>query len=385
MDIDDVPCWHGMTSRNVHEANHSINRLQHSVNKSCSSQHKMAGPLAVNWLDGCWLGFNTRTGEYIVSNNAAVVSCRSIRRRNKEERWNRDVQLGILGNPWSLQEGRVEVDPNPAAPIRYIPMVNPQVEAGPTVTKTRNEENGRRIFCTKKMVSEFGATLGCKGCLVIGQPHTEECRARITACVENDPAQAKRLEDNLTRRTEFANPEPEVLVPSEGRTDATKRARQDEIGPPQESANTRGASSSSAGADVEMRLISAGKRPLEPGGDDMVCGLDVCDGLNEYSSDAHVNDCEGDYADEVTGVTLLRDDVAKARAEEMAWCEKFKACERVTDETCVSRTGRKPISCQWRDINKGDSERVEVRSPMVAREIKQKETDSYFAEWANRR
>ena len=32
----------------------------------------------MNWLDGCLLGFNTRTGEHIVSNNAAVVSCRSI-------------------------------------------------------------------------------------------------------------------------------------------------------------------------------------------------------------------------------------------------------------------------------------------------------------------
>ena len=54
-------------------------------------------------------------------------------------------------------------------------MVNPEVEAGPTVTKTRTEENGRRIYITEKMVSELGATLGCKGCLVIGQPHSEEC------------------------------------------------------------------------------------------------------------------------------------------------------------------------------------------------------------------
>ena len=41
---------------------------------------KTAGPLqklAVNdWMDGCSLGFNTRTGEHIVSNNAAVVTCR---------------------------------------------------------------------------------------------------------------------------------------------------------------------------------------------------------------------------------------------------------------------------------------------------------------------
>ena len=84
--------------------------------------------------------------------------------RDKGERWNRDMLLGILGSPWSLQDGRVEVDPTPAAPARYIPMVNPEVQAGPAVTNTRNEDNVRRIYITKKMVSEFGATLGCKAC-----------------------------------------------------------------------------------------------------------------------------------------------------------------------------------------------------------------------------
>ena len=60
-------------------------------------------------------------------------------------------------------------------------MVNPEVKAESTATKSRNKEYGRRIYMTKKMVSEFGGTLGCKGCLMIGQPRTEECRARITA------------------------------------------------------------------------------------------------------------------------------------------------------------------------------------------------------------
>ena len=74
-----------------------------------------------------------------MSYSAAVVSCSSIRRRNKEGRSNRDMLLELLGNPWSLQDGRMEVDPNPAALARYIPMVSPDVEAGPTVTQTRNE------------------------------------------------------------------------------------------------------------------------------------------------------------------------------------------------------------------------------------------------------
>ena len=104
--------------------------------------HKTAGPqqeLAVNWLDGYWLGFNTRTGEHIVSNKAPVTSCRSIRRGSEGESWNRDMLLGILGNPSSLQDGRVEVDDNSAEPA--IPMVNPEVEAGPTRAQSMYEES----------------------------------------------------------------------------------------------------------------------------------------------------------------------------------------------------------------------------------------------------
>ena len=129
--------------------------------------------------------------------------------------------------------------------------------------------------------------------------------------METDPVHAKRLEDDLNKRNEFANPETRVAVPNEGRTDATKRARQDELEMPQESANTGGASSSSAGADVDMRVIHAGKRSLDPSGDkDMVCGLDVCDEHDELDensfSDTYVNDREGDYIDEARGDALER-------------------------------------------------------------------------------
>ena len=58
-----------------------------------------------------------------------------------------------------------------------------------------------------------------------------------------------------------------------------------------------------------------------------------------------MNDREGDHTDKVTGVTLSRDDVAKARMEEMTWYEKFQAFDEVPDETFELRTGRKPISC----------------------------------------
>ena len=48
----------------------------------------------------------------------------------------------------------------------------------------------------------------------------------------------------------------------------------------------------------------------------------------------------------MTGVPLLRDDAARAGAEETAWYDNFEACEAVTNETCLSRTGRNLISCR---------------------------------------
>ena len=100
---------------------------------------------------------------------------------------------------------------------------------------------------------------------------------------------------------------------------------------------------------------------LEPGGDDdMVCGLDVCGELSECSSDAYVNDCEGDCADEVTGVTLLRDDVAK---------HVQKRCRTKR----VSRTGCKPIPCSWRD------ERWKYEADWSHVKSNKKGTDSQFA------
>ena len=96
-----------------------------------------------------------------MSRQRGMTACRSIRMRNKEERWNRDMLRGILVNSWSLQDGRVEVNPNPAAPARYFPMLNPEVEAGPIPRKSRNEENGRHIYLHHEEF-EFGATLDSK-------------------------------------------------------------------------------------------------------------------------------------------------------------------------------------------------------------------------------
>ena len=89
----------------------------------------------------------------------------------------------------------------------------------------------------------------------------------------------------------------------------------------------------------------------------MVGGLEVCGELTE--TNAYVDDDDEGFTDAITGAPHVRDDVAKARAEEMVGYDKFEAHEEVRDETCLSRTGGKPISCRCKDVNKGDHERVD--------------------------
>ena len=229
-----------------------------------------------------------------------------------------------------MQDGRVEVEPNPAAPARTLPMVNLEVEAGPTTTKSRNEDDGRRIYITKKMVSEFGATSGCKGCLEIGQPHTEECRAKITAKMEQDPAHAKRLE----KHDQEGHAGPDNLLLEEAATNVHKRAPQDAAEARQESAST-GVSSRSTKTTWKWD-----RQPVASDRWDQAA-------TTTWSADwMCVTSSDDGFPNIMTGAPLLRDDAARARAEETAWYDKFEACEAVTNETCLSRTGRKLISCR---------------------------------------
>ena len=75
---------------------------------------------------------------------------------------------------------------------------------------------------------------------------------------------------------------PVDVVLEEAATNVPKRARQGAAVVPQEADITGVLWSSTTGKDEEMQPTTSGKRPMEPRGDnDMVCGLEVCDGPNE--------------------------------------------------------------------------------------------------------
>ena len=62
-----------------------------------------------------------------------------------------------------------------------------------------------------------------------------------------------------------------------------------------------------------------------------------------------MNDCEEDYGDESDRESHpFRDDVAKARAEEMAWYEKFKAYRDASQAPVDGETSTKATTNVWK-------------------------------------
>ena len=138
---------------------------------------------------------------------------------------------GILKETCRSMRRRVDVDHSHAAPARCIPTLNPKVVAGPTTTKSRNEENGRHINITKKVVSEFGVTLGLQG--VPDDPTTKHNGVPSEDHHPNGKRSCTReaTRRNPTKRVSFLNPELEVAPPSESRTNSPKRACHDDVCP----------------------------------------------------------------------------------------------------------------------------------------------------------
>jgi hypothetical protein len=87
----------------------------------------------------------------------------------------------------------------------------------------------------------------------------------------------------------------------------------------------------------------------------------------------------GECWDDVSGKTLCPKLVKKAREEEMKEFTKHGVYMKVPLEECYEVTGKDPIGTKWIDTNKGDESNPEIRSRLVAQEIKRDKRDDLFA------
>ena len=107
--------------------------------------------------------------------------------------------------------------------------------------------------------------------------------------------------------------------------------------------------------------------------------------LNKVGEDISMNEVmeilreEAETYDANTGEVLRKDLVTIARAEEMETFKKFGVYTKRPLKECWDETGKGPIKVKWVDINKGDTEREEYRSRLVAMEIALNKREDLFA------
>lgn len=97
--------------------------------------------------------------------------------------------------------------------------------------------------------------------------------------------------------------------------------------------------------------------------------------LNLEVSSVH----QGEYYDDMSGVTLDTEGVNKARAEAIAEVYKHNLCTKVPIKECWDKTGKGPNGTRWVDVNKGDNVNPAYRSRLVAQEVKTDKMDDLFA------
>ena len=83
--------------------------------------------------------------------------------------------------------------------------------------------------------------------------------------------------------------------------------------------------------------------------------------------------------DAITGQELQPELVEKARQKELEYFKSKNVWTLKSRAECLRRTGKRPITVKWVDVNKGDDEVVNYRSRLVAREIRLPGEDPIFA------
>jgi hypothetical protein len=100
--------------------------------------------------------------------------------------------LDIKGTPWNRRGGEAVMDHEVTTGRGPIVVKDPTTRAAPTIPRAPIGQIGKRVYITENSVDEFGATLGCRGCLANGVTSTEACRARVTERLLNAPEHAEK-------------------------------------------------------------------------------------------------------------------------------------------------------------------------------------------------
>ena len=98
----------------------------------------------------------------------------------------------------------------------------------------------------------------------------------------------------------------------------------------------------------------------------------------EPDFDDHSNSMEVAW-DDVSGKHLDPGGVRKARTDEIDYYRKMGVYIKVPIAECIAKTGQRPIGVRWVDTDKGDRDRPNYRSRLVAKQYRQERDDDLYA------
>ena len=153
-------------------------------------------------VEGIFVGFRLKSGEYLVIADGEVRTARTIRRRTEEERWERPAALiDIPVLPWD-RPGQPR-----ASAVRPAGDRGRELDAERVDLPEPPSEGGcsKRVYLKQSDFAKHGLTESCPGCRAIRlgirpQGHTAACRVRMETALGQTEAGKQRL-DIAEKRT----------------------------------------------------------------------------------------------------------------------------------------------------------------------------------------
>ncbi len=364
-----------------HKMNKQMVRLGECVLYHPKRENRLL-KMEAKFQPGLFCGIIIRSLEYLVSNDKGeVVKCRDIKQQPIENSISHELMDKLVGVPWQPAPGKEEVEK--AAVTSNIELPNPDEKREALLGEAPQV---REFYITKRLIHKFGKTDGCPVC--DGQPygaHSKQCRERVVKLVQDDPEEKRKYDtrQTLEKKYEDALGRAVADVPMDDQPPG-ETAQED----PGQRSDPRGAQS---GEELPMKrhkptLAQGEKRQYEETEVGQPMDLDDatrCLDLVTNEEDGYVYDElsqeDAECWDEITGLPLPPDKVKTAINDEIGEYDRFNVFEETTDAVCREESGRAPVSCRWKIINKGDESKFDIRARLLARQFKPPGWESVFA------
>ena len=337
------------------------------------------------WRFGVFVGVKADSGEVWVATDEGLRAVRSVRRLPQEERWAASNRDFIKHVPWNKSGDDPNADgdmPEEVEPPGAAGASGDGGVAAPRVVLVNTRESMPKEFYIKRNdIEKHGVTKDCAGCRTMfhggtRQNHSADCRERFRDLLKDESRVKRMLEkrkdfeektvEEETRRMERRQRKDDRKAEKRGRKRAAEDEDLDDERLRRQAQGEEGDSGPARGDGGEAD--AGGSRPDSSGDGGDSVGMDV--GAVVQGGEAAWDDVRGGWLD--------REEVRKARMEEVDFMQKEHLWDVVPRD---SAQGHRVVSVRWVDTNKGSAEAPEIRCRLVARDFRcnDKDREDLFA------